>query len=110
MQAKLASTDHADWLTISVQSLDQYPDAILQIYNEEIPGMLIKQAFPASEMRVLSQKKLQNVEAHPTCYGETIGLSLSQKITSKFDYFQEAIQLDSAKFLRECPSDKGFSV
>lgn len=79
------------WLNLSEEQLSNHPDLLNQIYQEKVHGTLIKQVFSPAEMNQVAQKiKANEVDLHPTVFGATIGLSLSQKITSDRDYFEEA--------------------
>ena len=79
------------WLNLSQKELINHPNLLFQIYQEQVHGTLIKQVFSTAEMNQVAQKiKANEVDLHPTVFGATIGLSLSQKITSDRDYFEEA--------------------
>jgi hypothetical protein len=87
----MTNTTALKWLNLSQEELNNYPDLLVQIYQEKVHGTLIKQVFSPAEMNQVAQKiKANEVDLHPTVFGATIGLSLSQKITSDRDYFQEA--------------------
>lgn len=78
------------WFTIEAKSTDNYPDAVNQISQGEIDGMLIKQVFTKEEM-LKAKYKLESSKTsrNTVSYGETFGTVLVQKVNSPTKYFQE---------------------
>lgn len=78
------------WVTVEAEFIDNYPDAVNQIYKGEIDGMLIKQVFTKEEMfkakhQLENSKDLRNYVK----YGETFGTVLVEKVSNPIKYFQD---------------------
>lgn len=76
------------WLTIEANSLANYPDAVNQIYKDEIDGMLIKQVFTQEEMLKAKHRLDNNSNRNQVGYGESFGIVLLAKVNDPNEYFQ----------------------
>ncbi len=88
------------WITTDINSLDNYPDGINQIYQGELDGIHVKQVFSREEMQQ-AQEQLRQQKAsipnlvHSQGYGELIG-AVVLNTTDFGEYF------DKANTLRNC--------
>lgn len=79
------------WITIAADALNQYPDGINQIYQEELEGMIIKEVFSKTEMlRVRQELESQNLKTNSVVYGSTLGQILVAQGNDLSPYWQQA--------------------
>jgi hypothetical protein len=81
------------WITIAADSVNQYPDGINQIYQEELEGMIIQSVFsPAEMLNVQQQLEVQKLATHEVLYGQTLGQILVATGQDRSEYLQNAQQ------------------
>ncbi|GGA18591.1 hypothetical protein [Okeania sp. KiyG1] len=79
------------WITVAADSINQYPDGINQIYQEELEGIVIKQVFSLEEMlNVQQQLEMQKLATHEVRYGQTLGQVIIEIGKDRSEYLQNA--------------------
>lgn len=83
------------WITTDIDSLDNYPDGINQIYQGNLDGMHIKQVFSPNQMLQAKEKLLQKKAStpqlvHSQSYGELVGAVLTANGSDTREYFSQA--------------------
>lgn len=79
-----------NWLTLTAESIKDYPDGINQIYEGKFDGMVIKEVLPKSEI----QKVKRNLESRnvreSVHFGTMLGAILTDRQTDRMKYFNTA--------------------
>ena len=89
------------WITTDIDSLENYPDGINQIYQGKIDGFWIKQVFSSTEMEQVKEKFLQKQSSFDHIsstqkYGKLYGAILTANGSDTTEYFKDAVLVREA--------------